>query len=634
MKLAKEKIINNFIFCIILMCACTIFCITVMADETTGANIAETTTGTTEGETTTLVEPVTPEETTSVINNGKYSISNTQLELVKGQKYQLEVYNLPQENGTVKWSTSNKFAVKVSDNGLITAKNYGVATITAKCKKKTVTCMVTVRDTSRSVVLTEKQAVINEGQTVQLQVVSPNTVTYISKNEAIAIVDENGLVTGLNPGKTEIIAKSTTGYDTFSIKVKDVVKEKKAIGKIGDPAYKRIRRCTKKGKVYYDKIVRSTGKTIYFKLDGIDESKVKKCKWTTGDKTLLTKPQKINGKIKAKAQTLNIAGVTKVTATVTMKNGKKKIFNSYVYITSPVVNTNQLVLLGKNAGKNRQQYITLEGLNDYSTIEWIVPENGTIKVSKYEDKLSVKGMSQGNGLIKVKVDGKTFKIKYQVYPFSEGTIKSVFSVGKVKKINISGVENIVPTYSSRNEQIATVSDNGEVTGISSGVTYIDVKLGNMHFSYRVEIAAEGMMKIIKRGKYIINNWTYSQANRLQKGYYDCSALVWKSYKEYNNYHLLIGGEDWAYSAGDLFDYLESKNQIIYYGYLTMDDLKPGDIIFYGDYDMAVQYSTPGRTLDIYHASLYVGNGELVELTGNHIEGNSMKYIVGIGRVVN
>ena len=121
---------------------------------------------------------------------------------------------------------------------------------------------------------------------------------------------------------------------------------------------------------------------------------------------------------------------------------------------------------------------------------------------------------------------------------------------------------------------------------------------------------------------------------MKSGYYDCSALVWKGYKAYNNYQKKLGSSKWAYSAGELFDYLYSKNQIIYFGYTGTDGMKPGDLIFYGDYNNAVKYSTPGRTLDIYHVAMYAGNGQVVEKGGQTMSSNNTKYIVGIGRVVN
>ena len=120
---------------------------------------------------------------------------------------------------------------------------------------------------------------------------------------------------------------------------------------------------------------------------------------------------------------------------------------------------------------------------------------------------------------------------------------------------------------------------------------------------------------------------------MQYEYYDCSSLVWKGYQVYKNYNKKLGSTSWAYTAGELFDYLKGKNQIVYYGYIGYNYMKPGDLIFYGDYNSAVMYSTPGRTLDIYHVSMYAGNGKVVEKGGKTINYNNTKHIVGIGRVV-
>lgn len=89
----------------------------------------------------------------------------------------------------------------------------------------------------------------------------------------------------------------------------------------------------------------------------------------------------------------------------------------------------------------------------------------------------------------------------------------------------------------------------------------------------------------------------------------------------------------AKTAASLFDYLKEKNQIVYYGFIDIDDMKPGDLIFYGDYNAAVKYSTPGRTLNIYHVSMYAGAGKVVEKGGQTINYNNISHIVGIGRVV-
>lgn len=302
--------------------------------------------------------------------------------------------------------------------------------------------------------------------------------------------------------------------------------------------------------------------------------------------------------------------------------------------SAPVINTKNIVLLGSNAGENRLQYISFSGLSGDSVVQWTLPENTTLQTTVYRNKIALLGTVPENGIIQAQVDGKTYHVAYTVYNPTFHPFPSYIVKGKTAKINIEGLGLIQPVYTSRNKSIATVEADGTVLAKKSGVTYVDVRIGNYSFSYRVEVAAVGMRRIINRATYIVNNWKYSQRKRMKRKYYDCSSLVWKGYKKYRKYHRKLGSNSWALPAGSLFDYLNEKKQIVYYGYLGCDCLKPGDLIFYGDYDYAVKYSTPGRTLDIYHVAMYAGNGRVVEKGGQPIDYNNLDHVVGIGRVVN
>ena len=167
------------------------------------------------------------------------------------------------------------------------------------------------------------------------------------------------------------------------------------------------------------------------------------------------------------------------------------------------------------------------------------------------------GVTPGSGTITAVVDGKTYTVNYTVLNPLLGEINPVVAKGKTTKINITGIEGLTPFYASRNTSVATVTQDGLITAKQSGVTYVDVSLGNMTVSYRVEVAAKGMKTIINRANFIVNNWKYSQKKRMRKGYYDCSALVWKGYKAYKKYNKKLGSSKRALSAGDLFDYLKS-----------------------------------------------------------------------------
>ena len=84
---------------------------------------------------------------------------------------------------------------------------------------------------------------------------------------------------------------------------------------------------------------------------------------------------------------------------------------------------------------------------------------------------------------------------------------------------------------------------------------------------------------------------YSQDRRYEEGYYDCSSLVQRLYKEVN-----INLPATAATQGR---YCYDNAMII-----NKRDLKPGDLIFYS-------YEENGEFRNISHVAIYVGNGKMV-----------------------
>lgn len=84
---------------------------------------------------------------------------------------------------------------------------------------------------------------------------------------------------------------------------------------------------------------------------------------------------------------------------------------------------------------------------------------------------------------------------------------------------------------------------------------------------------------------------YSQDRRYEEGYYDCSSLVYRLYKE-------IGIELPA-TASEQGKYCYKNAMII-----SKKDLKPGDLIFYS-------YKDNGEFRNISHVAIYVGDGMMV-----------------------
>lgn len=113
---------------------------------------------------------------------------------------------------TVTWTSSNTAVATVNDSGLVKAVKVGSATITAKTANGlTAQCVVTVATSVSSFsVSPAKSKTINvDGSfTFKAKIYPANaddkTLLYTSSNEDVAVVDDNGTVTGVSAGKAVI----------------------------------------------------------------------------------------------------------------------------------------------------------------------------------------------------------------------------------------------------------------------------------------------------------------------------------------------------------------------------------------------------------------------------------------------
>ncbi len=115
-------------------------------------------------------------------------------------------------NKTVTWSSSNTAVATVNDSGLVKGVKNGTATITAKTSNGlTAQCVVTVSTpiSSFSVSPAKSKTIGIDGTfTFKVKIYPDNaddkTLLYTSSNEDVAIVDDNGKVTGVSAGKAVI----------------------------------------------------------------------------------------------------------------------------------------------------------------------------------------------------------------------------------------------------------------------------------------------------------------------------------------------------------------------------------------------------------------------------------------------
>ncbi|MCY3555674.1 MAG: Ig-like domain-containing protein [Gemmatimonadetes bacterium] len=134
---------------------------------------------------------------------------------------------------TITWSSGDEAVATVDGNGLVTAVSDGMAEITAKSGNLSANATITVASPVPTTVTIEPAAHTFEaiGDTLQLAAVVLDqrenammdvTVTWSSGDEAVATVDENGLVTAVDNGMAEITAEAGDAMGTAAITVSQV----------------------------------------------------------------------------------------------------------------------------------------------------------------------------------------------------------------------------------------------------------------------------------------------------------------------------------------------------------------------------------------------------------------------------
>ena len=119
-------------------------------------------------------------------------------------------------NQKVTWSSSDETVATVDENGVVTGCLGGSATITATTEDGSfkAECVVTVSDLKvSSIDMTEVKYVAVGSQKKLTAAITPadavnQAVTWSSSNDAVATVDENGILTGISAGTVDITVTS------------------------------------------------------------------------------------------------------------------------------------------------------------------------------------------------------------------------------------------------------------------------------------------------------------------------------------------------------------------------------------------------------------------------------------------
>lgn len=429
----------------------------------------------------------------------KITLNHSSYKLQKGKTLKLKVSFKPKKTTQKKivWSSSKKSVAKVSNKGVVKALKVGKATITAKVKgtKKKAVCKIQVinkegsnldltpRPTDRQgnsssqqnkevevnlISLSPGTASVCVGGTQQMTVnfspanVSDKRVEWSSSDTKVATVSSTGLVTTKSVGTVTISAKTIRGGKKAEATIKVLPIDVTGI------------------KIVSDKTEIKIGETVQLKaeIEPLNATN-KKVKWTSSDDDIASVDD--NGLVTAKA-------VGQATITVTSEDNKSK--QDFVVIIVPEVAVTDVVVNPLECSLKPDEKVELTAT--------VYPENATNKnVTWSSSDKNIAVVSQ-SGVVTAVREGKA-EITATTEDGNKQAVCKVTVEFPVTGITLSKTEETMPAgksfslsatvepenatnknvvWSSSDETVATVDDNGLVTTVKDGVTDIKASSGN------------------------------------------------------------------------------------------------------------------------------------------------------------
>lgn len=462
------------------------------------------------------------------------TLDQTTLALEKNQSATLKVKYNPEDttdSKTVKWESSDSTVVKVDQNGKVTALKDGTATIKATVGKFTAECAVTVKRVPLTGISLDKTTLeLSKGQSGEALKVIYNpanttddkTVTWTSANENIATV-KNGVVTAKAVGATKITATVGTHKAECTVNV-----NAKLTGI----------------KVTPDKVTVEKGQTAnlnvaYLPADTTDEKAVT---WKSENENVATVDA--NGVVTAVA-----GGTTKIVATATANDKITAVCEVKVPIHTESIVLNKTEIKDLLKGKTEKLEVSFVPNNteDSREVRWTssdpsvatVDANGTVKALKEGEATITAETVAGGHKASCTVTVKEIHLNMDDVELDEKANPTELLKGTTHKIVVKLTENVTDdvtyTYTSLNEDVATVDANGVVKALKAGEAEIKVlvKAGEdeKELTYKVtvkeipleSIEIKGDVTSLEEGKTTKLNVVFNPTNTT-----DDKTVIWSS----------------------------------------------------------------------------------------------------------
>lgn len=371
------------------------------------------------------------------------------------------------DNKTVDWESSNPEIVSIDSTGKITGKKGGTAKITATVGNVKAEKEVKVVVPIESVSLSGDDSIL-KGETKRLTAtINPEdttddkTITWSSDDENVLFIDQNGQMRGIKEGTANVKAVVAGKETTKQITVNEIHIDSITID--GDQEFEMVKNQTKNlsAKINPDNTT-DDDKNITWTSNKEDVAKVDN-----------------NGKVTALKE-----GEATITAKVGTHETSVKVNVKEIHIDSVVINELDDEFTRGDEFKFSASYTPENTTDENKTVEW---SSSNTDVGTIDQEGNFVALKEGTTTItakigNIKAEREVTVIENHVDDFKllqeEG---EVLNIGNTQKlVTVINPENCTDAYtikySSSDEEVATVDENGNVTALKDGKVVITATL--------------------------------------------------------------------------------------------------------------------------------------------------------------